>query len=97
MKQRDDIANSGVVLCLATESFFQNTRCWAQTEEARTLKKKVGVLLKKGTIIPDGFFDGIDILETIEWKDSQTLADAISELMKRLSLENNEIPCQIVS
>jgi hypothetical protein len=57
----------------------------------------VGVLLKKGTVIPDGFFDGIEILETIEWEDKETLADAISELMERLSPENSETLCQIVS
>jgi hypothetical protein len=97
MRVRNDIANSSVVLCLVTESFFQSARCRAQTEEARILQKRVGVLLKKGTIIPDGFFDGIETLEIIEWEDKETLADAISELMERLSPENNEIPCQIVS
>jgi len=97
MRWTDNIANSSVVLCFATESFFQSARCRAQTEEARTLQKKVGVLLKKGTVIPDGFFDGIEILETIEWEDKATLADAISELMERLSPENSETPCRIVS
>jgi hypothetical protein len=97
MRRINDIANFSVALCFATESFFQSARCRAQTEEARTLRKRVGVLLKKGTVIPDGFFGGIDILEIIEWEDKETLADAVFELMEKLSPENSETFCRIVS
>ena len=54
----EGLQHSAVFLCLVTPHYLRHPECWEQLALARRLEKPCRVLLKQGTKVPRGFFDG---------------------------------------
>lgn len=63
----NQIRDSKYFLVLATPDYFDHVMSIVQSEFAKSLKKPFRILLKKGTEIPEGFFDGVDDLKIAEY------------------------------
>jgi|ERR687888_531185 hypothetical protein len=58
-----DLSSSQVFLCLLTPEYLRSPECWEHLQYARLLGKPVRVALIAGTVIPPGFFAGVQDLE----------------------------------
>lgn len=80
----EGIASSKVFIALILdESYFVDAKCYAQLEYAKALKKPIRVLVKEGTTIPEGYFDGIADIKFATWTDKEDLVRAILAVLQK--------------
>jgi hypothetical protein len=79
----EGLRHSAVFLCLVTKHYLRSPECWEQMALARRLGKPCRVLIKKGTQVPRGFFDGFD---DIRYYPFRTKAD-LTRIANQLSVE----------
>jgi hypothetical protein len=70
-----------------TEHYLRSPECWEQIALARRLGKPCRVIIKKGTHVPRGFFDGFD---DIRYYPFRTKAD-LTRISKQLATELGKI------
>jgi hypothetical protein len=83
----EGLRNSEVFLCFVTKHYLRSPECWEQVALARRLGKPCRVIIKQGTQIPRGFFDGFD---DIRYYHFRTKAD-LSRIATQLSAELGKV------
>ena len=83
----DGLRHSAVFLCLVTKHYLRSPECWEQMALARRLRKPCRAIVKKGTPVPRGFFDGFD---DIRYYSFRTKAD-LTRIAKQLGAELGEV------
>ena len=68
------LRNSAVFLCLVTKAYLRSPECWEQIALARRLGKPCRAIIKKGTRVPRGFFDGFDDIRYYSFRTERDLA-----------------------
>jgi hypothetical protein len=79
----EGLRNSAVFLCLVTKHYLRSPKCLEEMALARRLGKPCRVVIKEGTQVPRGFFDGFD---DIRYYPFRTKAD-LARIGKQLSAE----------
>ena len=83
----EGLRHSAVFLCLVTTHYLRRAECWEQIALARRLGKPCRAIIKRGTPVPRGFFDGFDDIRTYTFR---TKAD-LARIAKQLGAELGEV------
>ena len=81
----DELQQCDVFTAIATDGFFRDARCKLQTQEAIRLQMPIIVMLRKGTQIPDGWFEGAQNIKYGEWDNSDELGKLAMVLIKEVA------------
>ena len=80
----DGLRHSAVFLCIVTKHYVRSPECWEQMALARRLGKPCRVLIKQGTRVPKGFFDGFDDIRYYPFRTKADLARIATQLSAEL-------------
>lgn len=82
MDWSNEIKNSKIFCAfIDNEGYFDNAICYCQKEIAKDMNKPFFVIIKRGIMIPDDYFDGIDDIEVIKF-DSEDELNFICKAIK---------------
>ena len=84
----EGLRHSAVFLCIVTKHYLRSPECWEQMALARRLGKPCRVLIKKGTQVPRGFFDGFDDIRDYPFRTKGDLARIATQLRAELGEVN---------
>jgi hypothetical protein len=80
----EGLRTSAVFLCLVTKHYLRSPECWEQVALARRLGKPCRALIKKGTVVPRGFFDGFDDIRYYPFRTKRDMARIAKQLYAEL-------------
>ena len=82
----DDMERSCAMITIADDDkYFNSALKYLQTQEAIRLKIPIYIMIRAGTKVPEGWFDGAASVECFEWKYIQQAVTKIEDVMKELN------------